>query len=304
MGIFEEMMQQYQDSHKTGGTKKSDNKYDLKNYFNTILPKGVTSVKKRIRILPPEEGKKTSFNVMYGHVKKVDGQWKTYPCLKHEKNEECPFCQAREVLLSGGSEEEKELAKEFSARKFYIIKVIDRDNEADGVKFWRIKHNYKKDGSYDKIMSAIEDAGHDITDATTGRDLIVTIKEGTNGNAITIGYALESTPLTTDETNLETWTTDTRTWEDVYSLRNYDYLAIVVKNEVPMWSKEENKWVAKSSLDEKESDDIEDELDMDSDLPTPTETPTEVKAKTVTKTTTKSKVVATDDEDEDDDLPF
>lgn len=301
MGIFEEMMQQYQDSHKLGGTKKSDNKYDLKNYFNTMLPKGVTSVKKRIRILPPEEGKKTSFNVMYGHVKKVDGQWKTFPCLKHEKNEECPFCQSREMLLSSGSEEDKELAKEFSARKFYIIKVIDRDNEAEGVKFWRIKHNYKKDGSYDKIMSAIEDSGHDITDATSGRDLIVTIKEGTQGNAITIGYALESTPLTTDETNLETWTSDIRTWEDVYSLRNYEYLAIVVKNEIPMWSKEENKWVAKSSLEEKESDGIEEEIDMGNDLPTPTEKPSETK--TVTKTAVKAKVVS-NDEDEDDDLPF
>jgi hypothetical protein len=110
MGIFEEMMQQYQDSHKIGGAKKSDNKYDLKNYFNAGLPKGVDELKKKIRILPPEEGKKTSFGVMYGHTKKINGEYKTFPCLKHEKNEECPFCQAREALLAGGTEEEKELA--------------------------------------------------------------------------------------------------------------------------------------------------------------------------------------------------
>lgn len=300
MGIFEEMMQQYQDSHKIGGTKKSDNKYDLKNYFNTGLPKGVDELKKKIRILPPEEGKKTSFGVMYGHTKKINGEWKTFPCLKHEKNEECPFCQAREALLAGGTEEEKELAKEYSARKFYIVKVIDRDHEEDGVKFWRIKHNYKKDGSYDKIMDAIINAEHDITDAETGRDLNITIKRNATGSAVTILGANSTSVLTSDEEKLSKWTSDTRTWEDVYSLRNYDYLAIIVKGETPVWDKEDGRWVTK--VVEKESDGIEDEIEMGDDLPTPTEAPAKVAPKTETKVV--AKVVATDDEDEDDDLPF
>ena len=123
MGIFEEMMQQYQDSHKIGGAKKSDNKYDLKNYFNAGLPKGVDELKKKIRILPPEEGKKTSFGVMYGHTKKINGEYKTFPCLKHEKNEECPFCQAREALLAGGTEEEKELEKIIQLESFTSLKL-------------------------------------------------------------------------------------------------------------------------------------------------------------------------------------
>lgn len=308
MGIFEEMMQQYQDSHKIGGAKKSDNKYDLKNYFNAGLPKGVSELKKKIRILPPEEGKKTSFGVMYGHTKKINGEYKTFPCLKHEKNEECPFCEAREMLLASGTEEDKELAKDFSARKFYIVKVIDRDNEADGVKFWRIKHNYKKDGNYDKIMDAIVNAEHDITDIETGRDLNITIKKNATGSAVTILGANTTSVLTTDEEKLSKWTSDVRTWEDVYSLRNYDYLAIIVKGDTPVWGKEEGRWIAKEI--EKESDGIEDEVDMGDDLPTPTETPskaeTKVETKVVSKTETKvkAKVVATDDEDEDDDLPF
>ena len=300
MGIFEEMMQQYQDSHKIGGTKKSNNKYDLKNYFNTGLPKGVDELKKKIRILPPEEGKKTSFGVMYGHTKKINGEWKTFPCLKHEKNEECPFCQAREALLAGGTEEEKELAKEYSARKFYIVKVIDRDHEEDGVKFWRIKHNYKKDGSYDKIMDAIINAEHDITDAETGRDLNITIKRNATGSAVTILGANSTSVLTSDEEKLSKWTSDVRTWEDVYSLRNYDYLAIIVKGETPVWDKEDGRWVAK--VVEKESDGIEDEIEMGDDLPTPAEAPAKVAPKTETKVV--AKAVATDDEDEDDDLPF
>lgn len=298
MGIFEQMMQQYQDSHKFGGTKKSESKYDLKNYFNTGLPKGVDEVKKRIRILPPEEGKKTLIPVMYGHTKKVNGEWKTYPCLKHEKDEECPFCQAREVLLAGGTEEEKELAKDYSARKFYIVKVIDRDKEEEGVKFWRIKHNYKKEGHYDKIMDAFANAEHDITDPETGRDLNITIRRNSTGTAVTISAALNVSPLTTDAEKLEAWTSDNRTWEDVYSLRNYDYLAIIVKGEIPVWSKDENKWVAKTV--EKESDGVEDEVDMSEELPTPTEAP----AKVSSKPESKPVVNVTDDEDEDDDLPF
>jgi hypothetical protein len=211
-------------------------------------------------------------------------------------------------LLAGGTEEEKELAKDYSARKFYIVKVIDRDNEADGVKFWRIKHNYQKNGNYDKIMDAIVNAEHDITDPETGRDLNITIKRNATGSAVTILGANSASVLTSDEEQLSKWTSDVRTWEDVYSLRNYDYLAIIVKGDTPVWSKEEGRWIAKET--EKESDGIEDEVDMGNDLPTPTEAPSKVTSKVETKVAPKTetkvapKVVATDDEDEDDDLPF
>jgi hypothetical protein len=305
MGIFEEMLKQHEDSHRASGNKnKSQKSYDLKNYFNTALPKGTSSLKKRIRILPPEEGKKTSFTIMWGHEKKVDGAWKTFPCLKHEKDEECPLCQAREVLMAGGTAEEKELAKDYSPRKFYIIKVIDRDNEHEGVKFWRIKHNYKKEGIFDKIMSAIEDCGHDITHPETGRDLFVNIKEGTTGKAITIGYALDSTPLSADESMADEWKSDVRTWEDVYSVRGYDYLAIIVKGDTPVWDKTLNKFVGKSTLEgEKESDNLEDELSIGlveaPVAPTTKTTQSKPASKPVSKPVSK-----VDDDDDDTDLPF
>ena len=55
---------------------------------------------------------------------------------------------------------------------FYIVKVIDRDNEQDGVKFWRFKHNYKQEGVLDKILPIWKAKG-DVTDAEKGRDLII-----------------------------------------------------------------------------------------------------------------------------------
>ena len=82
MSIFEEMMKQYESSHNGKRDSGSQKTYDLKNYFNTILPKGVDSETKRIRILPPNEGNKTPFDIMWGHVKKINGEYKTTYVVK------------------------------------------------------------------------------------------------------------------------------------------------------------------------------------------------------------------------------
>ena len=57
-----------------------------------------------------------------------------------------------EDLMSTGKEADKKLAGNYRSRMFYIVKVIDRDAEEDGVKFWRFKHNYKNEGVLDKIF--------------------------------------------------------------------------------------------------------------------------------------------------------
>lgn len=301
MSIYEEMMKQYESSHNGKRDNGSQKTYDLKNYFNTILPKGVDSQTKRIRILPPSGESKTPFTTMWAHTKKINGEWKTFPCLKHEMDEDCPFCQAREALLATGKDEDKELAKQYSARQYYIIKVIDRDNEADGVKFWRIKHNYKKQGVYDKIMAAIKLAGHDITDIKNGRDLnIEIIRDGQTSIVQAISVALQQTPLSTSEDKINTWTSDTKTWEDVYSVRSYDYLAIVVKGDTPVWDKEEKRYVGKLEMEAKtngssddEDDNLEDELEIG------------IKESESKKTASPVTVSAsTEDDDEDDGLPF
>jgi hypothetical protein len=270
MSIFEEMMAQYESSHNGKRDSGSQKTYDLKNYFNTILPKGVNRLTKRVRLLPPTEGFKTPFDTMMGHTKKVNGDWKTFPCLKDGNDEPCPFCEAREALLSTGKEEDKELAKQYSARQYYIVKVIDRDNETDGVKFWRFKHNYKQQGIYDKMMAAIKTAGHDITDINEGRDFnIEIIRDGQISVVQAISVALDKTPLSTSQDKVTEWTSDTRTWEDVYSTRSYDYLAIIVKGDVPVWDKDAKTYVGKLASEGKndlsednDSTDLEEELEI------------------------------------------
>jgi hypothetical protein len=300
MSIFEEMMKQYESSHNGKRDSGSQKTYDLKNYFNTILPKGVDSETKRIRILPPSEGSKTPFTTMWGHVKKVNGEWKTFPCPKHEKGEDCPFCQAREALLATGKDEDKELAKQYSARQFYVAKVIDRDRENEGVKFWRFKHNYKKQGVMDKIMAAIVAVNHNVTDIENGRDLnVVIVRDGQSSVVQSVSYPLETSLLSSNSEKVKEWTEDTRTWEDVYSLRNYDYLKIIVKGDTPVWDKEGKCYVGKLELESRTNSPSNDDSGLEDELEIGA-----AKVETNKVSEPVSALVSDEEDDDDDDLPF
>ena len=185
----------------------------------------------------------------------------------------------------------------------YIVKVIDRENEADGVKFWRFNHDYRSQGIMDKIMGAINalKKNRDITDVENGRDLVVTINRNPQTNAIGVSAIATSdpSPLTEDSEMAELWLSDIRTWEDVYSVKNYDYLEIIVKGGTPVWDTNLNKYVDKETM----SSNTEESSELDAELNTNIET---VKANMIAnKATTTVKQVQTEpEEDEDDDLPF
>jgi len=292
------MLKQYESNNQTYSKSGSAKTYDLKNYFNTFIKEGVKSGTKRVRILPTSDGS-SPFVEFYGHKQQVDGDWKTFPCLKHEKDEACPFCEAREALLATGTDQAKELAKKYNARKMYVVKVIDRDNEDEGVKFWRFNHDYRKEGIFDKIFGVLQAVGKDITPVDTGRDLIITINRNQNNVPVVSNIAhTDPSPLSTNPELVELWTSDTRTWEDVYSTRNYDYLEIVVTGGIPVWSKDANKYIAKGSEDEPKSDGVESEVTMGVENVKSTIKP----STTATKTT--ETVAATNSGEEEDDLPF
>lgn len=311
--VFEAMMKQYEKSHN-GGASSTAKKYDLKNYFSTYLPKGVNQETKQIRILPPDEGSTTPFTVLWGHKAQVEGEWKTFPCLKHEDGEPCPFCEARQALLSTGKDSDKELAKKYSPRMMYVVKIIDRNNESEGVKFWRFNHDYRKTGTMDKIMGAISAVKHDITDVNEGRDLLINIARDQNNRPVvqSITYPIESTLLSSDENTKNEWVSDTRTWRDVYSTRKYEYLAIVVGGETPVWDKEKEKYVSKESREsvanQNEIDNLDSELRMGSSTTTNETTNTNTETVTSNTPVVETKVVetttATSHDTEDDDLPF
>ena len=221
----------------------------MKKYFTTLLPKGSRSGEKRIRILPTEDGS-SPFKEVYYHELQVDGQWvKLYDPKQEGKRS--PLNEVYEGLMMTGVEADKVLARQYRARKFYIVKVIDRENEQDGVKFWRFKHNSKGEGILDKIFPLFKNKG-DITDTEKGRDLIITLGLTKAGNgkeytAITSIIPEDITPLSNDVDTSKSWINDELTWADVYSKKPEEYLEMIAKGEVPKWDVETKKYVSNLS---------------------------------------------------------
>lgn len=294
------MLEQYESNNKPKYEKKTDKVYDLKNYFNTFIPEGVKSATKTIRVLPTADGS-SPFVEMWGHKIQVDGEWKTFPCLKHEKNEPCPFCEAREALLATGKEAEKELAKKYNAKLMYVVKVIDRDRPEEGVKFWRFNHDFRKEGIYDKIIGVLNAIKKDVTHPETGRDLLLTINRNQNGVPVVSAVAsLDPSVLSEDADQSSAWLADNRTWEDVYSVRSYDYLEIIVKGGTPVWDKENKCFVDKASMNE--SDAKAEANSLDSELTMGVEN---VKASMTAASNTSAPTTSSEaSTEEDDDLPF
>jgi hypothetical protein len=147
-------------------------------------------------------------------------------------------------------------------------------------------------------MAAIVAVNHDVTDIENGRDLnVVIVRDGQSSVVQSVSYPLETSLLSSNDEKVKEWTEDTRTWEDVYSLRNYDYLKIIVKGDTPVWDKDGKCYVGKLELESRtnspsNSDDgLEDELEVGT---------TKVETKKESETVSAS----TSDDDDDDDLPF
>ena len=229
----------------SGNGNKVSQEDRMKKYFTTVLPKGVKNQERRIRILPTKDGS-SPFVEVYFHEIQVDGNWvKLYDPAQDGKRS--PLNEVREGLLQG-DEQSKELAKQYRARKFYIVKVIDRDNEQDGVKFWRFKHNAKQDGVLDKIFPIFQKKG-DITDVSNGRDLtlFLTLTKSGNGKEYTAINSImpeDPSPLHEDNTIAKGWVDDSLVWSDVYSKKSEEYLEMVAKGESPRWDSVTGKWVS------------------------------------------------------------
>jgi hypothetical protein len=226
----------------------------MKKYFAAILTQNETSGQKRLRILPTPDGS-SPFKEVWYHEVQVEGKWnKIYDPGKND-NERSPLTEIHDELMSTGKESDKELAKAYKPRKFYIVKVIDRDNEADGVKFWRFKHNYKNEGILDKIIPIWKAKG-DITDPVNGRDLIIELAKAKTpkGATYTVIQTVmhdDPSPVHTDAETAKAWTEDPLTWADVYSKKPVEYLEAIARGETPRWSSDLGKYVyGDSSSDE------------------------------------------------------
>ena len=271
------VLAQYEKAKSGGNSANKMSQEDrMKKYFAAILMQNENSGQKRLRILPTPDGS-SPFKEVWYHEVQVEGKWnKIYDPGKND-NERSPLTEIHDELMSTGKESDKELAKAYKPRKFYIVKVVDRDNEADGVKFWRFKHNYKNEGILDKIIPIWKAKG-DITNPVNGRDLIIELAKAKTpkGATYTVIQTVmhdDPSPVHTDADTAKTWTEDPLTWADVYSKKPVEYLEAIARGETPRWSSDLGKYVYGDSTANEETigggsyTDPQAEAEPDGDLP-------------------------------------
>ena len=247
------VLAQYEKAQQTGNfTPKMSQEERMKRYFAAILGDNEKQGQKRLRILPTTDGSSPFKEAMF-HEMLIDGKYiKLYdPAMDNERS---PLNEVYEELLIEG---DKKLASEYKSRKFYIVKVIDRDNEQDGPKFWRFKHNYKNEGILDKIIPIWRNKG-DVTDSEKGRDLILELTKAKTpkGKEYTVIQTImydDPAPLHEDEETKKTWANDELTWKDVYSKKPVEYLEAIARGETPKWNTELGKYTYGDSTESEES---------------------------------------------------
>ena len=276
--------EQYAKEHATTTTTKKKTEFNEKNYLQARLKPGEKSKSLTIRLLPfsPEGG--SPFKKVFIHTVKVNkelspGGWRTFVCPTHNKmGEKCPFCavsaEAKELRHNAPTEVEKKKYGDIEfmnrSKAAWIVRCIEREHEEDGVKFWLFNDSAKKDGVYDKILNiyferkkAAEKKGKDsnIFDLNEGKDLIITLTKDDNGKTVTkIVDDEDKTPLTESYEQGIAWINDPKQWTEVYTVKPYEYMEIVVKGGVPVFDKNQNKYVDSAEKAEEDKKAAEEEL--------------------------------------------
>jgi len=183
----------------------------------------------------------------------------------------CPLCAKHKKILSTQDPTIKGIKKEnmtpkqleinernkkifleaslWEAKKFYILRGIDRGVEKDGVKFWRFKHNFKNQGILDKLLPVLEQYtltyGADYASPTDGTDLTIMMTDsefnGRTYKAVTAILFNGKSPLHLDSLIANEWLNDDISWRDVYKPRSapgitpYEYLEMVANGVNPYW---------------------------------------------------------------------
>lgn len=290
---------------------KPTTKFDAKNYLNTRLSDGEASKTLTIRLLPFSKEGGTPFFKVHMHQVRVNKEvsssgWKTFPCpIKNGLGKECPFCEtseeARKTRFASVIEQEKEKLFEVEtqnrSREFWIVRCIERGHEDDGVKFWLFPSSKKGDGVYDKIMNIFaqrfkkaeaQGRHNNIFDLNEGKDLLITVSKDSNGKTVyNITDDDEKSPLSTNVEQAIAWVNDAKKWNEVYTIKPYEYMEIIIRGGVPYYDRDSGKYVEKSQFDKEVADALDRRLEK------PTKDLSEIPVEAVSIKT-----------EEEDDLPF
>ena len=266
MSVLDAIAKQYE-NNKSGNSTNTGGSYeqDFSKYFAVRLEEGHDNGESTIRLMPPKKSVHpvnkdgdTPFDEGHWHNVKVGGKWRKIYCRKHNDGEHCPLCEVSDELFKSwketGNKTDKELATQYSAKKFYLARIIDSSIEKDGIKFWRFPHNYKGEGVLDKIIPLFTKKG-DITDPREGRDLTIIIGKDNKGYVKITSIMAEDLSVLTDPKSptAKEWMGDTLTWKEVYKAQPLDFVQLIADGETPVWDKNLEKFVAKGDDNETET---------------------------------------------------
>jgi hypothetical protein len=246
--ILDAMMKQYDDAKSN--RKSYESTTDLTKYFNPRLEDDENTGEITVRILPPKNEGESPFEIGYFYSIQVNGKWKKLYCSHKNDGVECPIWEMKSLLEKSSDKADKDLASKYEPKVFYLVRVIERGKEDEGVKIWRFPHNYKGDGIYDKILPLFQKKG-DLTDPRTGRDITLILGRDDKKNTKVTSIIADDVSLLTDVAKkAKAWLSETITWKDVYKRSPEEYLQIIADGDTPVWSKESKKFIPKSEADE------------------------------------------------------
>lgn len=229
----------------------SNTSVDLRKYFALTLPDNEKRGERVFRIMPLTADNPTVwFAEVKFHSIKIGNRWvKLYD--PDQDGEESPITELYKQLNRGETKEDKDLAKVYRPKPYYVMRGIERGKEADGPKFWRF--SIVDDGIMERIKPIIQrlnaknpgDGAIWRPDAK-GRDLVITVTRDKRNYVIATAIITDdASPLSKDIAEADKWLNDTTTWRDVYRKKPLEYLKVIAAGKEPVWDVEAKKFVAK-----------------------------------------------------------
>ena len=174
--------------------------------------------KQVVRVVPNKYNKQIPFTEMlfyYGIGPRVMASPQNW-------NEKDPIQEFTKQLRQSGDKENWRLAKKLDAKTRIFAPIIVRGEESEGVKLWQ----FGKEVYQDFLNMASDDEIGDFTDIVGGRDIKLTTVgpevTGTPYNKTSVGPSLKTTPLSDNETLVQSLLDNQPNPMDVFKRFTFD----------------------------------------------------------------------------------
>ena len=266
-------------------TAQKKNDFDAKNYLDTKLADGQNERTITVRILPVSNEDGNFRIAVKTHNLKVNRRiaqsgFKSFLCLddpqvpNYNPSIRCPICEKSKYYFEEAKkcrDTDKEKSKKLFMKACslknkvtYIVRVIERGKESEGVKFWRFNENTQGKGIYDSLIALYKQRKNDmaeegvenynIFDLDNGRDIVLNLtrterSDGQEGVAIQITDKSINKPLTNDIELGNAWINDVKKWYNAYTVKSPEYLSIIADDMIPYFDRAQEKFVPKTEQD-------------------------------------------------------